>query len=93
MFEWDEAKSRANLKKHRISFDDVLPCFSGSMLVSLDDREDYGETRCIAVGFLHDVPIVIVYAERGENIRIISARKADRYERQKLKDFLKQIGR
>ena len=68
MFEWDEAKTRANLRKHRISFDSAVSCFAGPMLVSLDDRVDYGETRYIAIGFLHDVPIVIVYAERGETI-------------------------
>lgn len=93
MFEWDEAKNRANLRKHRISFESIVTCFSGPMLVSVDDREDYGETRYFAVGFLQDVPVVIVYAERGETIRIISARKADRRERQKLKDFLSQIDR
>lgn len=93
MFEWDEAKNKANRRKHRISFESVLSCFSGPMLVSVDDRGDYGETRYVAVGFLDDVPVVIVYAEPGENIRIISARKADRHERQKFKDFLEQIDR
>ena len=93
MFEWDEAKNRANRRKHRISFESIVPCFSGPMLVSVDDRDDYDETRYDAVGFLHDVPVVIIFAERGETIRIISARKADRHERQKLKNFIDQSNR
>lgn len=50
-----------------------------------DDRRDYGEERTIAKGYLHGVPIVIVYTERAPNkIHIISARKLDKAEEQAL---------
>jgi len=46
----------------------------------LDDRFDYGETRTIAFGLLKGSVIVVAYTERGEKIRIISARKALKHE-------------
>jgi len=40
-FEWDKEKNRANIKKHGISFDDVVAMFSHPVLVHLDTRNDY----------------------------------------------------
>lgn len=90
MFEWDDKKNRANQAKHGIPFEVLTGCFDGPMLVKLDARLDYGETRWIAMALLGVVPVVIVYTERGQNIRIISARKADRREREKFKTYLLQ---
>lgn len=92
MFEWDDAKNRADRKKHGVSFEDVVPSFAGPMFVAADDR-GYREARYVAIGFLEDVPVVVVYAERCERIRIVSARKADRHERQRFKEFLDRLGR
>ena len=50
--EWDEEKSRANIRRHRIDFADVHPVFDGPMFVTLDTRRDYGEDRLIGIGFL-----------------------------------------
>jgi uncharacterized DUF497 family protein len=81
-FEWDEAKNLENIRKHRIDFADVPDMFDGSMLVELDERTDYGEDRWIGIGFLRNGVAVVVWTERqGDVIRIISARKANRYER------------
>jgi uncharacterized DUF497 family protein len=52
------------------------------MLTGLDEREDYGEDRWIAIGLLKGIVVVIVFTERGENtIRVISLRKALKDER------------
>lgn len=81
-WEWDEAKRLENIRKHRIDFRDVSAVFDGPMLLRLDQREDYGEERWIALGLLGHGVVVVVYTERdGDTIHIISARKANRWER------------
>ena len=87
-FEWDKKKSAANRKKHGIAFDVVPSCFDGPMLVAEDTREDYGEPRYIGIGFIGNAVVVIVFTERGDKIRIVSARKALKHEREKFKEFL-----
>ena len=84
-FEWDERKNRENIKKHGLDFSDAPEVFQGPILASLDTRFDYGEERWIGLGLFRGllvVAIVFVDKENG-NIRIISFRKADSYERQK----------
>jgi uncharacterized DUF497 family protein len=88
-FEWDEAKNTENIRKHKIDFADVPEIFDGPMLIELDQHADYGEDRWIRIGFLQNGVAVIVWTERQENmIRIISARKANRYERQRFEQHL-----
>ena len=87
--EWDEEKNRANIRRHRIDFADVHPVFDGPMYVTLDTRRDYGEERQVGIGFLHDAVIVVVFVEKAAGtIRLISARKAERHERERLKEEL-----
>ena len=88
-FEWDETKNLENIRKHRIDFADVTGMFNNSMLIELDERYDYGEDRWIGIGFLGNGVAVVVWTERQNNIvRIISARRANRYERQRLEQYL-----
>ncbi|WP_013325203.1 BrnT family toxin [Gloeothece verrucosa] len=88
-FEWDEAKNLENIRKHRIDFADIPAMFDGSMLTELDERTNYGEDRWISIGFLQNLVVVVVWTERQNNIiRIISARKANRYERQRFEKYL-----
>lgn len=82
-FEWDENKRRDNIRKHGIDFLDAASIFDGDTVIMLDNRFDYGETRYIAFGLLKGQiikVIVVAYTERGDNIRIISARKALKHE-------------
>jgi uncharacterized DUF497 family protein len=79
-YEWDERKRRANVKKHGIDFIDVPEVFDGDVVIIPDERFDYGETRFIVLSILKSLVVVVAYAERGENIRIISARKATKNE-------------
>ena len=59
------------------------------MLIELDDRFDYGEDRWSGIGFLYNGIGIVIWTERqNDMIRIISARRANRYERQKFEQYL-----
>lgn len=89
-FEWDEAKNLENIRKHEINFADVPAMFDSEMLIELDDRFDYGEDRWFGIGFLGSGVAVVVWTERRRDvIRIISVRRANRYERKRLEQYLR----
>ena len=77
---WDEAKRRANLRKHGLDFIDSETVFSGITYTIEDRRFGYGEQRFVTLGMLRDTVVVIAHTETGDSIRIISIRKATRYE-------------
>jgi hypothetical protein len=80
MFEWDPAKNRLNQLKHGIGFPDVFAVFEDPNALTTEDYER-GEERYVTMGMdCFGRLLVVVYAWRGENIRIISARKATRSE-------------
>jgi uncharacterized DUF497 family protein len=88
-FEWDEAKNLENIRKHQIDFVDVVQVFDSPMLMDLDERSNYGEERWVGIGFLDNGIAVVVWTERRSDvIRIISARRANRYEKQKFAQYL-----
>ncbi|MDO9530632.1 MAG: BrnT family toxin [Deltaproteobacteria bacterium] len=78
--EWDEEKSRANLQKHGLSFDDARQVLAGDTITIPDERYDYGEDRLITLGKLSGRVVVVVHVARGEHTRIISMRKANARE-------------
>ncbi len=84
-FEWDARKARSNLDKHFVSFADASRVFlDPNRIEAFDGRKAYGEDRWKTVGLVELVLLAVTYAVRGENadvIRLISARKADSYER------------
>ncbi len=88
--EWDEDKNRQNISKHGLDFADIQGFFTGPILVKLDTREDYGEDRMTGIGIVQNTVIVVVFTERPDNTtRIISARKALKYERIEFEYFLR----
>jgi uncharacterized protein len=81
-FEWDEDKARSNLKRHRISFEYATLVFEDKARVERPDlRIDYGEDRWLTIGLIDSFEVVVVYIMRGQNVRLISARKAKPDER------------
>jgi uncharacterized protein len=64
-FEFDPAKSKSNLRKHRIDFDDAKRIWDGPVFEFEDIRFDYGERRFIALGSVAGREIVVVYTWRG----------------------------
>jgi hypothetical protein len=77
-YDWDEAKRKINLREHKIDFTAVYRFDWQAAYILVDDREDYGELREVAIGFIDPALYVLTFTRRGEQIRIISLRKADR---------------
>ncbi|NJN74808.1 MAG: BrnT family toxin [Limnothrix sp. RL_2_0] len=79
-YEWDEAKRLSNLRKHGVDFIDIPAVFDGDIVTVEDSRYDYGEERFVTFGLLQRRVIAVVHTEREDCIRVISARKATKYE-------------
>ena len=81
MFEWDDAKAEANWRAHGVAFHHAIKAFRDPFAVErIDDRLDYGEERINLIGIAEGVLLHVTYTERGERIRLISARRAERHE-------------
>jgi uncharacterized DUF497 family protein len=79
-FEWDEAKARANIRKHGVSFSEAATCFLDPEAFSAPDKDS--PDRFILIGLSRQLRVLfVVSAEAGERIRIISARKASPVQR------------
>jgi len=82
-FEWDEDKAAANLKKHKVSFEEAKKVFADPFAITIDDpKHSVDERRFVDAGASADGKILVVsYTERERKIRLISCRKATRAER------------
>jgi uncharacterized protein len=89
-FEWDEAKNRANIKKHGFDFAEAEEMFRGFILVRPDTRHDYGEERWIAIGMIQGRFAFAAFTEPSpDTIRVISLRRADYEERKEYEKAVK----
>ena len=80
-FEWDDVKAAENVRNHGLSFPQAALAFNDPFAVEwIDLREDYGEERIILLGMVNNQVLNVVYTEREERIRIISARWATKNE-------------
>lgn len=80
-FEWDGAKAASNLVKHGVAFEDAVAAFRDVFALHVHDRSmDYGEERFVTIGMADGIVYYVAYAERGDRIRVISARRATRPE-------------
>ncbi len=80
-FEWDDDKAAVNREQHGIAFSEAVKAFSDPFAVEhIDDRQEYGEERINLVGMSDGLLVHVTYTERNDRIRIISARRAERYE-------------
>ncbi len=86
-FDWDPAKDASNRVKHGVSFETAQLVFDDPHAISAIDRVVDGEERWQTVGMAEGMLLLVVHVDRGhegcEIIRIISARRADAYERKK----------
>ena len=81
LFEWDEEKAAANLIKHGVSFQDAVLVFNDEYYIEYYDKaHSIDEDRYNVIGKVDEV-LFVVYTERRNRIRIISARIATPYER------------
>ena len=91
-FEWDDEKNKKNQSKHGINFEAAALIFRGVIFTRIDNREGYNEIRKISTGELdNQIIIAVVHTDRGGSTRIISARLANRKERNKYYDYCKKI--
>ncbi len=79
--EFDEAKRAETIKARGLDIARAADVLAGATLTVEDDRHDYGEVRFIAIGFLDDAMVVLVWTPRDDACRIISMRKANERER------------
>jgi uncharacterized protein len=80
LFEWDKAKAEGNARKHGVCFADTFAVFEDPNALTVDDHEQ-GEERLVTIGMdCLGRLLVMVYTWRGDSIRIISARRANRHE-------------
>jgi len=87
-FQWDAAKSVSNQAKHGISFLQAAQIFRGPILKAQDTRRDYGERRYIALGVFDGIVLRVAFTERDGDIRIISAWRAGKNDREKYQSSL-----
>ncbi|MFZ2807526.1 MAG: BrnT family toxin [Desulfosalsimonadaceae bacterium] len=82
-FEWDPQKAKNNIEKHDVSFEEASTVFRDPLSLTIDDPlHSSGEMRMVQIGISHkNRLLVVVHIERSDNIRIISARKATKEER------------
>lgn len=78
---WDRKKSAINYRKHGIRFEDAALVFADdNLIVSRDEKHSRDEDRWQAIGMVEDI-LLVVYTERSEALRLISARAATPNER------------
>jgi len=91
MFEWDDEKNAANIRKHGISFGEASLVFQNPHFSRDDDRFAYDEARTITIGTIgFAVFVVVAHTDRAGKIRILSARKATRRERKSYDENIRQ---
>ena len=83
LFEWDPSKAGRNLHIHGVSFDEACTAFQDPVSQTIADPiHSEGEDRFVLIGYSHrDRLVVVVHTDRGDRIRIISARPASRKEK------------
>jgi uncharacterized DUF497 family protein len=87
-FEWDETKAEANERKHGVSFTEAMAVFADPLaLTGYDPDHSDEEGRYITMGSSAEGRLLVIsHTDRGEKVRIISARLASRTERRDYED-------
>lgn len=86
-FEWDEKKNHRNKEKHGIGFEDAKEVFKDRRRIEIkDERRDYGEDIWKTIGLMIGVVISVIYTICDTAVRLISARRASRKERDEYND-------
>jgi uncharacterized DUF497 family protein len=81
-FEWDPKKAEINRRNHGVSFADATTIFEDPLAITIEEQDEHGEERSVTVGTdCLGRLLVVVYTYRFGKIRIISARKANQFER------------
>lgn len=85
-FEWDASKNRANVRRHGVSFEEASSAFLDENGILIDDPgHSIGEERFVLLGLTSSLRLLVIchcYRQRADVVRLISARKADKGERE-----------
>lgn len=86
-FEWDPNKARANQRNHDVTFEGASTVFGDTLSLTIYDEEhSEDEDRLIIIGIsVQQRLLVVVHTDRGDTLRIISARRATAHERKTYK--------
>lgn len=80
-FEWDRAKALANRRKHGVSFEEAATVFADPLAIVFDDPTPSNEPRFLILGqSFAERRLLVAHVERGDTLRLISARAATRHE-------------
>ena len=92
LFEWDTEKAKKNIKVHDVSFDEASTVFKDNLSLTIyDPMHSEEEDRLILIGnSCKNRLLIIVHVERGDKIRIITARKATKKEREQYEENAKR---
>ncbi|MFQ6115724.1 MAG: BrnT family toxin [bacterium] len=92
LFEWDPSKAKKNTKIHGVSFDEASTSFEDTLSLTIyDPLHSDEEDRFVLIGNSYkNRLLVVVHTERGDKIRIISARKATKNERKQYEENAKR---
>ena len=84
-FEWHAAKAAANVRKHGVAFDDASTVFADPLALLMPDPDhSEGEERYVLLGMSSRPRLLVVaFSERPPRTRVISARRASRFERRR----------
>lgn len=87
-FEWDERKAESSLRAHGVSFREASTVFADPLSITISDPDhSTSEMRFVDIGLSHRGRLLVVsYTERGNRIRLISARLATRNERKQYEE-------
>ena len=87
-FEWDDAKAETNERKHGVSFSEAMTVFADELAITgFDPRHSVDEDRYLTMGMSTTGHLLVVsHTDRGDAVRIISAREATRRERKDYED-------
>ena len=88
IFEWDGAKASSNFRKHAVTFEEAVNVFEDSLSLTIPDpQHSKNEERFVIIGRSHrGRTLVVVHTERGDRIRIISARLPTPRERRQYEE-------
>jgi hypothetical protein len=91
-FEWDSRKAAANFEKHAVSFEEASTAFGDPLARIVDDpRHSVEESRFVLMGVSRGQKLLaVMFTERGESVRLISARPATRRERREYEEHKPQ---
>jgi len=92
LFEWDSGKARKNIKIHGVSFDEASTAFTDTLSLTIYDplHSDEEERQILIGNSYKNRLLVVVHTERGDKIRIISARKATKNEKKQYEENAKR---